>query len=212
MITTEIILFVLLAYLTGAFPSAVWVGKLFHGIDIREHGSKNAGATNTFRVFGNKSGTIVLAIDILKGYAAASIPLFLSNMYIGFKDEVLILQLTASFCAIIGHVFPVLAKFKGGKGVASTLGIIIAINPETAFICLGCFILVFAVWKYVSLGAIVASVLFPFVSYFFMLEDARIMIIFSILISLIVLFSHRKNMQRLLRGEENKMNFLRRKA
>tara|TARA_A200000113_G_C8856557_1_gene351997 strand:+ start:414 stop:1010 length:597 start_codon:yes stop_codon:yes gene_type:complete len=196
----------------GSIPSAVWVGKFFHGIDIREHGSKNAGATNTFRVFGNKSGTIVLAMDILKGYAAASIPLLLSHMYIGFKDEVLILQLTASFCAIMGHVFPVLAKFKGGKGVASTLGIIIAINPETAFICLGCFIVVFIVWKYVSLGAIVASVLFPFVSYFFMLEDARIMIIFSIMISLIVLFSHRKNMQRLLRGEENKMNFLKRKA
>ena len=196
----------------GSIPSAVWVGKFFHGIDIREHGSKNAGATNTFRVFGNKSGTIVLAMDILKGYAAASIPLLLSHMYIGFKDEVLILQLTASFCAIMGHVFPVLAKFKGGKGVASTLGIIIAINPETAFICLGCFIVVFIVWKYVSLGAIVASVLFPFVSYFFMLEDARIMIIFSIMISLIVLFSHRKNMQRLLRGEENKMNFLKHKA
>lgn len=196
----------------GSIPSAVWVGKFFHGIDIREHGSKNAGATNTFRVFGNKSGTIVLAMDIIKGYAAASIPLLLSHMYIGFKDEVLILQLTASFCAIMGHVFPVLAKFKGGKGVASTLGIIIAINPETAFICLGCFIVVFIVWKYVSLGAIVASVLFPFVSYFFMLEDARIMIIFSIMISLIVLFSHRKNMQRLLRGEENKMNFLKRKA
>ncbi len=196
----------------GSIPSAVWVGKFFHGIDIREHGSKNAGATNTFRVFGNKSGTIVLAMDILKGYAAASIPLLLSHMYIGFKDEVLILQLTASFCAIMGHVFPVLAKFKGGKGVASTLGIIIAINPETAFICLGCFVVVFIVWKYVSLGAIVASVLFPFVSYFFMLEDARIMIIFSIMISLIVLFSHRKNMQRLLRGEENKMNFLKHKA
>ena len=203
---------IFIGYILGSIPSAVWVGKLFHGIDIREHGSKNAGATNTFRVFGNKSGTIVLAMDILKGYAAASTPLLLSHMYIGFKDEVLILQLTASFCAIIGHVFPVLAKFKGGKGVASTLGIIIAINPETAFICLGCFILVFAVWKYVSLGAIVASVLFPFVSYFFMLEDARIMIIFSIVISLIVLFSHRKNMQRLVRGEENKMNFLRRKS
>ena len=203
---------IFIGYILGSIPSAVWVGKLFHGIDIREHGSKNAGATNTFRVFGNKSGTIVLAMDILKGYAAASTPLLLSHMYIGFKDEVLILQLTASFCAIIGHVFPVLAKFKGGKGVASTLGIIIAINPETAFICLGCFILVFSVWKYVSLGAIVASVLFPFVSYFFMLEDARIMIIFSIVISLIVLFSHRKNMQRLVRGEENKMNFLRRKA
>ena len=186
------LILIFIGYILGSIPSAVWVGKLFHGIDIREHGSKNAGATNTFRVFGNKSGTIVLAMDILKGYAAASTPLLLSHMYIGFKDEVLILQLTASFCAIIGHVFPVLAKFKGGKGVASTLGIIIAINPETALICLGCFILVFAVWKYVSLGAIVASVLFPFVSYFFMLEDARIMIIFSIVISHRFIFASQK--------------------
>ena len=99
-----------IGYILGSIPSAVWVGKLFHGIDIREHGSKNAGATNTFRVFGNKSGTIVLAMDILKGYAAASIPLLLSHMYIGFKDEVMELQLTASFCAIIGQLFPVLPK------------------------------------------------------------------------------------------------------
>ena len=133
-------------------------------------------------------------------------------MYLGFKDEVLILQLTASFCAIIGHVFPVFAHFRGGKGVASSLGIIIAVNPDTAFICLTCFLLVFVIWKYVSLGAIVAAILFPFVSYFFMMEDARIMIVFSVIISLIVLMSHRKNIHRLVRGEENKMNFLKRKA
>ena len=122
---------IFIGYILGSIPSAVWVGKAVHGMDIREHGSKNAGATNTFRVFGNKSGTMVLIIDILKGYIAASIPLFLPHMYVGFKDEVLILQLTASFCAIIGHIFPIFAKFKGGKGVASTLGIIIAINPCT---------------------------------------------------------------------------------
>ncbi|MDA9986970.1 glycerol-3-phosphate 1-O-acyltransferase PlsY [Crocinitomicaceae bacterium] len=199
-------------YILGSIPSAVWIGKLFHGIDIREHGSKNAGATNTFRVFGNGSGIIVLILDVLKGYVAASVPLYLSHLYIGFKDDELILQLIASFCAIVGHVFPVLANFKGGKGVASTLGIIIAINPDTAFICLGCFLVVFVIWKYVSLGAIVASILFPFVSFFFMKEDARIMIVFSIIISLIVLFAHRKNIHRLLHGEENKMNFLKPKA
>jgi len=208
-----IFLYVILSgYILGSIPSAVWIGKLFHGIDIREHGSKNAGATNTFRVFGNGSGIIVLILDVLKGYVAASVPLYLSHLYIGFKDDELILQLMASFCAILGHVFPVLANFKGGKGVASTLGIIIAINPDTAFICLGCFLVVFVIWKYVSLGAIVASILFPFVSFFFMKEDARIMIVFSIIISLIVLFAHRKNIHRLLHGEENKMNFLKPKA
>ncbi|RCL77176.1 MAG: glycerol-3-phosphate 1-O-acyltransferase [Flavobacteriales bacterium] len=203
---------IFVSYIIGSFPTAVWVGKIFHNIDIREHGSHNAGATNTFRVLGNKWGWIVLFVDIGKGYLAASLPIFLSSLYYGFKDEVLILQLIASLCAVIGHVFPVFANFRGGKGVATTLGIILAINLDTALISLAIFLIVFLISQYVSLGAIIASILFPFISFFAMHEDARIMIIFSILVSLIVLFSHRKNINRLLRGEENKMNFLGRKA
>ena len=202
----------LVSYIIGSFPTAVWVGKIFHNIDIREHGSYNAGATNTFRVLGNKWGWIVLFVDIGKGYLAASLPFFLSSLYYGFKDEVLILQLIASLCAVVGHVFPVFANFRGGKGVATTLGIILAINLDTALISLAIFLIVFLMTQYVSLGAIIASILFPFISFFAMHEDARIMIIFSILVSLIVLFSHRKNINRLLRGEENKMNLLGRKA
>ena len=203
---------IFVSYIIGSFPTAVWVGKIFHNIDIREHGSHNAGATNTFRVLGNKWGWIVLFVDIGKGYLAASLPFFLSSLYYGFKDEVLILQLIASLCAVVGHVFPVFANFRGGKGVATTLGIILAINLDTALISLAIFLIVFLMTQYVSLGAIIASILFPFISFFAMHEDARIMIIFSILVSLIVLFSHRKNINRLLRGEENKMNFLGRKA
>ena len=140
---------ILVSYIIGSFPTAVWVGKIFHNIDIREHGSHNAGATNTFRVLGSKWGWIVLVIDVSKGYIAASIPLFLESFYLGFKDEVLILQLIASFCAIIGHVFPVLANFRGGKGVATTLGIILAINLDTALISLGIFLIVFLITRYV---------------------------------------------------------------
>ena len=206
------LILILASYIIGSFPTAVWVGKIFHNIDIREHGSHNAGATNTFRVLGNKWGWIVLFVDIGKGYLAASLPFFLSSLYYGFKDEVLILQLVASLCAVVGHVFPVFANFRGGKGVATTLGIILAINLDTALISLAIFLIVFIITQYVSLGAIIASILFPFISFFAMHEDARIMIIFSILVSLIVLFSHRKNINRLLRGEENKMNFLGRKA
>jgi len=197
-------------YIIGSFPSAVWIGKIFHNIDIRQHGSRNAGATNTFRVLGNKWGWIVLFLDVSKGYLGASIPLLLEAMYAGYKDEVLILQLLASFCVIIGHVFPILANFRGGKGVASSLGIILAINLETAIICLCIFLIVFLIWRYVSLGAIVASLFFPVVSFFVMKEDARIMIVFSVILALIVIFSHRKNINRLLHGEENKMNLLRR--
>jgi glycerol-3-phosphate acyltransferase PlsY len=195
-------------YLIGSFPSAVWIGKIFHNLDIREHGSHNAGATNTFRVLGKRWGWLVLALDVGKGFLAASVPFFLSSLYLGFKDEVLILQLMASFFAILGHVFPILANFRGGKGVATTLGIILSINLDTALICLGIFLIVFLLSKFVSLGAIVASFFFPVVSFFVMKEDARIMIVFSILISLIVIFSHKKNIVRLWRGEENKMNFL----
>ena len=201
-----IVIFV--GYLIGSFPSAVWIGKIFHHIDIREHGSRNAGATNTFRVLGKRWGWLVLVLDVGKGFLAASVPFFLSSLYSGFKDEVLILQLMASFFAILGHVFPVLANFRGGKGVATTLGIILSINLDTALICLGIFLIVFLLSKYVSLGAIVASVCFPVVSFFVMKEDARIMIVFSILISFIVIFSHKKNIVRLWKREENKMNFL----
>jgi glycerol-3-phosphate acyltransferase PlsY len=148
-------------YLIGSFPSAVWIGKIFHNLDIREHGSHNAGATNTFRVLGKRWGWLVLALDVGKGFLAASVPFFLSSLYLGFKDEVLILQLMASFFAILGHVFPILANFRGGKGVATTLGIILSINLDTALICLGIFLIVFLLSKFVSLGAIVASFFFP---------------------------------------------------
>ena len=203
-----LVIVIFAGYLIGSFPSAVWIGKLFHNLDIREHGSHNAGATNTFRVLGKRWGWFVLVLDVGKGFLAASVPFFLSSFYLGFKDEVLILQLVASFFAILGHVFPILANFRGGKGVATTLGIILSINLDTALICLGIFLIVFLLSKFVSLGAIVASFFFPLVSFFVMKEDARIMIVFSILISLIVIFSHKKNIGRLWRGEENKMNFL----
>ncbi len=203
---------VMIAYLIGSIPTAYWVGRYFHGIDIRKHGSKNAGATNTFRVLGKKSGWFVLMVDILKGVAAATLPYWFQSQFIGFKDELLIMQLSASFSAVFGHVFPIFAGFRGGKGVATSLGIVIGLNPFAAAICLGVFLLVFLISKYVSLGAITAAFIFPFVSYFIIKNDIRIMIIFSIVLSFLVIIAHRKNISRLLKGEENKMNLLRKKA
>jgi glycerol-3-phosphate acyltransferase PlsY len=202
----------MIAYLIGSIPTAYWVGRYFHGIDIRKHGSKNAGATNTFRVLGKKSGWFVLMVDILKGVAAATLPYWFQSQFIGFKDELLIMQLSASFSAVFGHVFPIFAGFRGGKGVATSLGIVIGLNPFAAAICLGVFLLVFLISKYVSLGAITAAFIFPFVSYFIIKNDIRIMIIFSIVLSFLVIIAHRKNISRLLKGEENKMNLLRKKA
>jgi glycerol-3-phosphate acyltransferase PlsY len=202
----------LLGYLIGSIPTALWFGRRFHGIDIREHGSKNAGATNTFRVLGKKMGWIVLIIDVLKGTLAASLPLFFSSFFQGYKDEQLILQLTTSFAAVFGHVFPIYADFRGGKGVATSLGIVFGINPLAAFICLVLFLIVFILSRFVSLGAICAALLFPIVSYYVLGNDTRIMIIFSIVLSSLVVIAHRKNISRLLKGEENKMNLLKRKA
>jgi glycerol-3-phosphate acyltransferase PlsY len=203
---------VIVAYLIGSIPTAFWVGKYFNGIDIREHGSKNAGATNTFRVLGKKSGWFVLMVDILKGVAAATLPYWFQSQLIGFKDELLIMQLSASFSAVFGHVFPIFAGFRGGKGVATSLGIVIGLNPLAAAICLGVFLFVFIISKFVSLGAITAALIFPFISYFFLKNDIRIMIIFTIILSFLVIIAHRKNISRLLKGEENKMNLLRKKA
>jgi glycerol-3-phosphate acyltransferase PlsY len=207
-----LIFLTILGYLIGSIPTAIWFGKRFHGIDIREHGSKNAGATNSFRVLGNKMGWMVLIIDVLKGSLAASLPLFFGSFFEGYKDEQLILQLTTSFAAVLGHVFPIYADFRGGKGVATSLGIVIGINPVAAFICLIIFLAVFVYFRFVSLGAICAALFFPIVSYYLLRYDARIMIIFTIVLSSLVIIAHRKNISRLLRGEENKMNLLKKKA
>jgi glycerol-3-phosphate acyltransferase PlsY len=202
----------LFCYIIGSIPTAFWFGKRYFGIDIREHGSKNAGATNTFRVLGKKMGWTVLFIDVLKGTLAATLPLFFSSFFQGYKDEQLILQLASSFAAVCGHVFPIFADFRGGKGVATSLGIVIGINPVAAGVCLLIFLCVFISSRFVSLGAICASLMFPIVSYYVIGNDTRIMIIFTIVLSSIVILAHRKNINRLLKGEENKMNLLRKKA
>jgi glycerol-3-phosphate acyltransferase PlsY len=203
---------ILLGYLIGSIPTAVWVGKSFRGIDIREHGSKNAGATNTFRVLGKRFGWLVLMVDVSKGVLAACLPHFFSHMLEGYKDEFLILQLCGSFSAVFGHVFPIFANFRGGKGVATSLGIVIGINPYAALVCLTIFLIVFLSSRYVSLGAICSALSFPFVSYFMIQEDARIMIVFTVVLGVMVILAHRKNIDRLWKGEESKMNLFAKKA
>ena len=130
------------AYFLGSIPTAVWVGRAKYNLDVREHGSKNAGATNTFRVLGKKAGRVVLTIDILKGMLAVLIPYFV--LPVEFSDPHLThIQLVASFMAVLGHVFPIFAGFKGGKGVATSLGVIVGLQPAAAAICLVVFLIVF---------------------------------------------------------------------
>lgn len=195
----------LLAYLVGSIPSALWVGRLFFGVDVREHGSKNAGATNTFRVLGKRAGFPVLFMDIFKGWAAVTLLTVFCEFGHG-SNQLVNFQLAVGMAAVFGHIYPIYAKFRGGKGVATLLGIIFAIHPEAAGITFGIFLITFLISKYVSLGAIVAAVIFPFIVIFiFKSQDTPTLIYFSIVMSLLVIYTHRANIDRLLKKEENKM-------
>ena len=196
------IIYCLIGYILGSIPSAVWIGKLFYNTDVREHGSKNAGATNTFRVLGKKPGTIVLAADIFKGLLATIPPILFIEV-----DLMTPYRIFAGTFAIIGHLLPLFANFKGGKGVASSLGVIIGLHPISAGICLVVFFIFYLPSKYVSLGAIFASLAFPIVVNSLNHDASDLMIGFSMLICLSILITHRKNIRRLIKGEENKMNF-----
>lgn len=199
------LIFGVIAYLLGSIPTAVWVGKKYYGMDVREHGSKNAGATNTFRVLGKKPGILVLLIDVFKGALAVLLPFFILQNQLD-SESIIHIQLVAAIAAVLGHVFPVFAQFKGGKGVATSLGIIIGIHPAAALICLGIFLVIFILFHYVSLGAIVASIAFPLLIVYLFQVDSIWLRAFAIVLGAVVIFAHKKNIVRLMQGEENKMN------
>lgn len=201
----DFIIFGILAYLIGSIPTAIWVGRKKYNIDVREHGSGNAGATNTFRVLGKKAGTVVLLIDILKGFIATILPfLFLA---LAWNDDHLIhLKIISGIIVVLGHIFPLYANFDGGKGVATSLGVILAIHPQAALICIVIFLLVFIVSNYVSLGAICAAVAFPLLVEFMFHNKNTGLLIFCISLSAAVIILHHNNIKRLLNGTESKMN------
>jgi glycerol-3-phosphate acyltransferase PlsY len=201
----------LIAYLLGSIPTAVWIGKSFYQVDVRTEGSKNAGATNTFRVLGKKPGIVVLVIDILKGILAVTLPILIFNISPDESSYGHIKVLTG-ILAVVGHILPVFAGFNGGKGVATSLGVVIGISPPAAGICIALFLIVFITSHYVSLGAIVASISFPFTIILFLEEKNVSMISFSVFLSVAVILAHKKNIKRLLDGNENKMNLFKKKS
>ena len=198
-----IIIACLAAYALGSITTSVWAGKLFHGIDVREHGSGNAGATNTIRVLGWWTGIPVLAIDIAKGWAASMLPVFLSLADPG--DPVLInMQILCGMIAITGHIFPVFAGFKGGKGVASTFGVLLALSPLVTISCLVVFLFVLLITGYVSVSSMSAGIAFPVFVFIMYESPSLVFTIFSILIGIAILLTHKKNIEKLRRGEENR--------
>ncbi len=209
MLTTSNILSLLGAYLLGSIPSAVWIGKFFYKIDVREYGSGNAGATNTFRVLGKKAGIPVLLIDTLKGFAAVSLA-YLSKYEPG-SNQFINLQLVLGIASLVGHIFPIFASFRGGKGIATLLGIILAVHTSAALISIGIFIVVLLISSYVSLGSMIAAVAFPVIVIVVFQTKVPSLIIFSILIAIMVLITHQKNIERLLRREESKAKIIKKK-
>lgn len=203
--TLLIIAIIAAAYLIGSIPTAVWVGKIFFNIDIREHGSKNAGATNTIRVLGVKAGLPVFIIDVLKGFFAVNLATFID---ISQSSEVIILiQLALGFAALLGHIFPIFAQFRGGKGVATLAGVVLALHPFATATAFGIFVLVVILTRYVSLGSMVAGLIFPFIIEFLFNNSSHTLLIFSIIVALLLIVTHIKNIKRLVKGEESKFRF-----
>ena len=206
----------IIAYLLGSIPSAVWIGKRYYGVDVREYGSKNAGTTNVLRVLGTRAAIPVFAIDFLKGFVAVSIfSLLRYDVNIPSQAWIVNMKILAVFVAVLGHIFPIFANFKGGKGVATVLGAVTGIQPNIALLCLAVWVAVLALWHYVSLASIVAGCSFPvFVSIFSGSIYARhglshtsiSFLVFSFVVALALVWTHRKNVGRLLDGTESKLN------
>jgi len=194
----------ILSYLLGSVATAVWAGKIFHGIDVREHGSGNAGATNVIRVLGWKTGVPVLLIDVLKGWLAAMLPAFF-NLAGHDTAQMTNLQIFAGICAVLGHIFPVFAGFRGGKGVATIFGVLLAIHPLVTVSSMGVFLLVLLITGYVSLSSMSAGVAFPFLLFFFFDTPSMFFKVFSIIVAIALIITHRKNIKRLFKGEESKL-------
>ena len=207
MLNLEIIFFILLAYLTGSVPSAVWVGKFFFNIDVREYGSGNAGATNTFRVLGKLAGIPVLFMDIVKGWIAVNYVWLLGNVSSLSSELFFENQLAFGIAAVIGHLFPIYTGFRGGKGIATMLGILIGLAPYAAIFSLFIFILVFLISRYVSLSSMIASIAFPLFVMFIWNSINQSLNLFAIFVPILSLITHQKNIERLIRGEETKVKF-----
>jgi glycerol-3-phosphate acyltransferase PlsY len=199
------------AYLLGSIPTAVWIGKWFYGKDVREEGSGNAGATNTIRVLGVKAGIPVIIMDILKGSLAVMVMGWLSPQF-SDPDVNIYLEIAAGLAAVIGHTLPVFAGFRGGKGVATLLGAGLALYGSPVLISVGVFIVVLLLTRYVSLSSVLAGVSFPFVVIFYSKITNPGLVGLSIFAALFLIWTHRKNFGRLIKGEENRVVFRKRKG
>ncbi len=200
-----------LAYLLGSIPTAVWVGKYFYNIDIREHGSGNAGTTNTLRTLGKVPAVFVMLVDVFKGVAAIKLAYLFSSFPIN-SDAVVNFQVLLGIAAVIGHVFPVFAQFQGGKGIATMFGVLLGIHTEVALLCMLIFFITLLLSKYVSLSSLLASASLPILIFFAFKHDDQILLrLFAIAATFTVIATHQKNIQRLVNGTESKTYLFKKK-
>ncbi len=203
----DLILLILLSYLIGSIPTAIIAGKLLKKIDIRDHGSGNAGATNVFRILGWKAGVLVLVIDMFKGFA----PVWWLTPVHNNPDIMTFYQILIGIAAICGHIWTVFAGFRGGKGVGTAAGVFLALQPLPVLLSLVTFILIVAKTRYVSLGSMIAAAMLPvFIlisKYALNLVVSDLILILSIIMALLIIFMHRENIKRLVAGNENKLSF-----
>lgn len=192
------------AYLLGSLPFAVWIGRLFFGTDIREHGSGNAGATNTWRVLGWKAGLPVLILDTAKGFASTFLPLLVSSSP-DIPDAIPWLRIGCGIAAAVGHIYPVFAGFRGGKAVATLLGVVLGLMPLAAAGSLVVFILTLLLTRMVSLGSILAAISLPWMGMLVPGTEPLSLLVFSSLITLLIILTHLRNIQRIIRGEESRV-------
>ena len=201
------------AYLLGSIPTAVWLGQAFYGIDVREYGSGNAGATNTFRVLGKKPGIIVMTIDIMKGFTATKLAYLIGLSVTGpkYSAQFVNYELALGVIAVMGHLFPIFAGFRGGKGVATLFGMVLAVNPLAALLCVSVFVTILLVSKYVSLSSICAGFTFPLGTVFVFQSSVKAEVLYSICVCVLILVTHQKNIERLLKGKESKVYLFKKK-
>jgi glycerol-3-phosphate acyltransferase PlsY len=201
---------ILLAYLLGSIPSAVWVGKTFFGVDVRNEGSGNAGATNTIRVLGSRAGVPVLLMDVLKGWLAVFLAWYFIPESFG-ELQITYYRIVSAAAVVLGHVFPVFAGFRGGKGIATLLGVGIALYPFAVLVVVGIFVSVLLISGYVSLGSIAGAVSFPLIVVFLFNPGSLPLIILAVFVGVFVPVTHRKNIKRLLNGTESKFTLKKKK-
>ncbi|MRV21255.1 glycerol-3-phosphate 1-O-acyltransferase PlsY [Staphylococcus aureus] len=200
-----IIVMLLLSYLIGAFPSGFVIGKLFFKKDIRQFGSGNTGATNSFRVLGRPAGFLVTFLDIFKGFITVFFPLWLPVHADGPISTFFTNGLIVGLFAILGHVYPVYLKFQGGKAVATSAGVVLGVNPILLLILAIIFFIVLKIFEYVSLASIVAAICCVIGS--LIIQD-YILLVVSFLVSIILIIRHRSNIARIFRGEEPKIKWM----